>query len=318
MKKSKKSNLVKELEDLTFGIEIELKYVKRKEMAYFLKDKVFKTKEDLNNDVSYDIFKVKDKDNRIWKCVKDESLNDGRGGCEIVSPILTYSDIPLVIKILDSIRDNFTGERSDYYIIADEECSVHIHVGAMDITPFEVANLYKMWSIYEDLIFQALEVLDNRESEYCRRIDEAFLRRLRQYKDLNYYELRSLWYYDTLDEEESDWYDEEEPSWEMKYDSSRYRALNLHSLFNKDTIEFRLFNGTTNSMLVKSYIQFTLAFFNYAVRQKKSYNYKKSLGYYNLKTKMKNLLNKLDLKGTEFKDCRRIFQNSLSNDDDEY
>ena len=52
------------------------------------------------------------------------------------------------------------------------------------------------------------------------------------------------------------------------YDDSRYHALNLHSVFSKGTIEFRLFNSTLHAGEVKSYIQLCLAISHQALVQR--------------------------------------------------
>lgn len=51
------------------------------------------------------------------------------------------------------------------------------------------------------------------------------------------------------------------------YHDSRYHCLNLHSVFQKGTIEFRLFNSTTHAGKVKTYIQFCLAISGQALNQ---------------------------------------------------
>ena len=49
---------------------------------------------------------------------------------------------------------------------------------------------------------------------------------------------------------------------------SRYHALNLHSVFQKGTVEFRMFNSTLHAGKVKTYIQFSLAIANQALTQR--------------------------------------------------
>ena len=51
------------------------------------------------------------------------------------------------------------------------------------------------------------------------------------------------------------------------YDDSRYHCLNLHSVFQKGTVEFRLFNGTLHAGKIKAYIQFCLAIGAQALNQ---------------------------------------------------
>ena len=51
------------------------------------------------------------------------------------------------------------------------------------------------------------------------------------------------------------------------YDDSRYHCLNLHSVFQKGTVEFRLFNGTVHAGKIKAYIQLCLAIGAQALNQ---------------------------------------------------
>ena len=54
------------------------------------------------------------------------------------------------------------------------------------------------------------------------------------------------------------------------YDHTRYHGLNLHSVFSKGTIEFRLFTSTLHAGKVKSYIQLCLAISHQALVQKRA------------------------------------------------
>ena len=56
----------------------------------------------------------------------------------------------------------------------------------------------------------------------------------------------------------------------VHYDYSRYHALNLHSVFSKGTIEFRMFNSTLHAGEVKSYIQLCLAISHQALVQQRA------------------------------------------------
>lgn len=53
----------------------------------------------------------------------------------------------------------------------------------------------------------------------------------------------------------------------LKNDDSRYHCLNLHSVFQKGTVEFRLFNGTVHAGKIKAYIQLCLAIGAQALNQ---------------------------------------------------
>jgi len=62
------------------------------------------------------------------------------------------------------------------------------------------------------------------------------------------------------------WYNGESRR-DQHYDDSRYHCLNLHSVFQKGTVEFRLFNGTLHAGKIKAYIQFCLAIGAQALNQ---------------------------------------------------
>ena len=57
------------------------------------------------------------------------------------------------------------------------------------------------------------------------------------------------------------WYDTASWRWRANehYDQSRYHLLNLHSVFQKGTIEFRAFNSTLHAGEIKAYIQLSMA-----------------------------------------------------------
>ncbi|WP_270845632.1 amidoligase family protein, partial [Thomasclavelia ramosa] len=86
------------------------------------------------------------------------------------------------------------------------------------------------------------------------------------------------------------------------YDDSRYHALNLHSVFSKGTIEFRLFNGTLHAGEIKSYIQFCLAISHQALVQTKASRRKTHSS--NEKYTFRTWLLRLGLIGEEFKTAR--------------
>lgn len=82
----------------------------------------------------------------------------------------------------------------------------------------------------EDLLYKALKVNVSRE-HYCQKMDTRFLDEINNRPPMS------------MDQFKSMWYDGEDCSY-RHYDDTRYHALNLHSVFYKGTIEFRLFNST--------------------------------------------------------------------------
>lgn len=101
--------------------------------------------------------------------------------------------------------------------------------------------------------------------------------------------------------------------WKIMRDSSIIpvrktgNALNLHSFFQKGTVEFRLFNSTLHAGKIKAYVQFCLALSAWAIESDDKVVFRSMNGYTAQKkiTLMYNILtNRLGLYGDEFKTCR--------------
>ena len=97
------------------------------------------------------------------------------------------------------------------------------------------------------------------------------------------------------------WYEGEDRS-HIHYDDSRYRGLNLHSVFQKGTVEFRLFNSTLHAGKVKSYVQLALAISHQALIQKRAMRNKTHSS--NEKYTFRTWLLRLGMIGEEFKTAR--------------
>lgn len=93
------------------------------------------------------------------------------------------------------------------------------------------------------------------------------------------------------------------------YHDSRYHCLNLHSVFQKGTIEFRLFNSTTHAGKVKTYIQFCLAISGQALNQTCAATRKTTST--NEKYTFRTWLLRLGMIGDEFKTARKFLLENL-------
>ena len=76
-----------------------------------------------------------------WKIVPDASL--GRGGMEIVSPVLTAETVAQVDTICETINARSTS--------VDRQCGFHLHIGIGDLSVKELARLCKGLAKYERL-----------------------------------------------------------------------------------------------------------------------------------------------------------------------
>ena len=140
-------------------------------------------------------------------------------------PILTYADMELLQGLVRVLRK--AGMKSD----AGRGCGVHIHIGAKGHTPQTIRNLVNIMAAHESQIAKAIKVDSWRQSRYCRTVDPRFLEQVNRKKPSTMSQLADVWY-------ESQGCGNGRT---QHYNQSRYRMANLHALFTKGTIEFRLF-----------------------------------------------------------------------------
>lgn len=245
-----------ELKEQRFGIEIEMTGITRQKAAE-VTAAYFGT-ESRYVGAGYKAYAALDGQGRQWKFMRDASITpeqkiggrrvsaDDEYRTEMVSPICRYEDI---IPIQEIIR-----ELKKHGAITNPKCGIHVHVDASPFDARTLRNITNIMASKEELIYRALKVSVAREHQYCQKVEERFLEELNRKKPK------------TLDGVERIWYDGTSRRYEH-YDASRYHCLNLHSVFQKGTVEFRLFNGTLHAGKIKAYIQFSLAITAQALNQ---------------------------------------------------
>ncbi len=67
---------------------------------------------------------------------------------EVVSPILSYDDIPKLQELVRTMRKAGA--------MVNSSCGIHIHVGAEQFTPKTLRNLVNLMASKEDMIYHAL------------------------------------------------------------------------------------------------------------------------------------------------------------------
>ena len=206
---------------------------------------------------AYDTYTVRDGDGRQWKLVSDASIKcDGHTSrsvgreysVEFVSPICQYKDIETIQEIVRKLRSGGA--------MVNDSCGIHVHVDASAHTPKTLRNIVNIMASKEDLLYKTLKVDVNRE-HYCKKADTRFLDELNHKRPKSMSEVEALWYNGGGSRCDH-------------YDFSRYHALNLHSVFSKGTIEFRLFNSTLHAGEIKSYVQLCLAISHQALVQQRA------------------------------------------------
>ena len=224
----------------TFGIEIEMNRITRAHAAQVLADH-FGTQVRYTGG-TYDTRLVPDAQGRDWKIVSDNSIEGPQEErTEFVSPICHWEDIETVQELVRKLRA--AGAK------AHTSCGVHVHIGRGAHTSKTLRNLVNLVNAKEDLLTQALGISPERRARWCQAVDPDFLARLNRRKPTTDAAFAELWY--------------NTPEWRwhasQHYDTSRYHLLNLHSVFQKGTIEFRAFNASLHAGEIKSFIQLAMA-----------------------------------------------------------
>lgn len=301
----KTANQIIEMKKQTIGVEVEMNNITREAAArkaatYFGTGRYQNTA----GRNGYCTWSAWDAQGREWKFQKDVSIcGDDAHKCEMVTPILTYEDIPALQEVIRILRK--AGAKSD----ATRGCGVHIHIGAKGHTPQTLRNLANIMASHESLIAEALDLDHYRMSRYCRTVNPDFLKAVNKKKPTTMSELADIWYlengaaYGRI----------------HHYNDSRYHMLNYHATFTKGTIEFRLFqfdapaDGKRNGLhagQLKSYIQLCLALSQMA-KSVKSASPKPQQNE-NPKYAMRTWLLRLGFIGDEFKTAREVLTRRLS------
>lgn len=287
------------LKNQYFGIEIEMTGITKRHVVEIIVDYFNSTYIYVGG--TYDKYEVyepasemNNTDERKWSIVNDssiykqkkvdrtiEDIYDRDYSVELVSPICSYNDIETIQNIIRRIRkaggfcNNSTG--------------IHIHINAEPFNADTLRNLVNIFYSKEDLIFKALQVKNSREHQYCRKVDINFIDKINTLKPNSLEKVKNLWYGGG------------DRSYNH-YDISRYHALNLHSVFQKGTIEFRMFNSTMHAGKIKAYIQLCLAISSQALTQKRA-RFTKTVSS-NEKYTFRTWLLRLGMIGEEFKTAR--------------
>ena len=288
------------MKNQNFGIEIELTGITREDAAKVMA-KQLGTNQTYYEGGTYCTWIAVDSQGRKWKAMRDASITtetrNGRSAsseysCEIVSPICTYEDIETIQEIVRQLRHKGA--------IANSSCGIHVHINAAPHTARSLRNITNIMASKEDLLFKALGVSYSRATRWCKKVETEFVEKMNKRKPTSKDAVARLWY------------DDRTSRCRDHYDSSRYHALNLHSVWQKGTIEFRCFNGTTHAGKIKTYIQLCLAISHQAMSQAHSRAAKTVTG--NEQYTFRTWLLRLGLIGDEFETARKFLLENLDGD----
>ena len=234
----------------------------------------------------YNAETVKDAQNRVWKVVRDSSILTEGGydnQCEMVTPKLRYEDMDTLQEVIRVLRH--AGAK------VNSSCGVHVHVDAANHNAKSLKNLIYIMRSKEDVIFKALAVNPNRVAQYCSKVDNRVFDEVRGKKVLGMDDLKRIWYNGNLQDAE------------RHYSYTRYHALNLHNVWFRGTVEFRLFNGTLHAGKIRAYVCLALAISANAIASN-HVTYSAPKWDRNEKELFEWWLIRLGLEGKEFKNVR--------------
>lgn len=273
------------MSNLTFGIEIETIKQDRRTVARAIQSVVGGTYRHVGTPLCYDPYEVKAGDGRTWKVMADSSLNNVPMNlrAEVVSPILTKEDIPVLQEVIRAIRR--CGAK------VDEKCGIHIHIGANAFDGKHLGILAKMVYKQEPLILAALEVSTQRLSHYTKRINPDLIRKIETWKPKTMDQMNRIWY----------GFHNENPT---HYDATRYHGVNFHNVWFRGTVEFRWFEATLHAGKVKAYVQFVMALAEKALRSRCAQSKQREFNPASAKYDFRVFLLRLGMIGDEYKTAR--------------
>ena len=181
---------ITEMKNQTIGVEVEMNSIKRNKAAKIAAD-FFGTGryENTAGRNGYYTWSAWDGEGREWKFQRDVSISGPDDEkCEMVTPILHYSDIETLQELCRQLRH--AGAKSD----ASRGCGVHIHIGANGHTPQTLRNLANIMASHEELIAEALKLDRYRMDRYCHTVDPNFLQALNRKKPKTMSQLADIWY----------------------------------------------------------------------------------------------------------------------------
>ena len=223
---AKTEKQIENLKNQTIGVEIEMNHITRERAAKLATD-FFGTGryEFTASRNGYSTWSAWDAQGREWKFQKDVSIAGcDAEKCELVTPILYYSDIETLQELVRKLRK--AGAVSHAGIGA----GVHIHIGANGHTPQSLRNLANIMASHERLIADALKIDQGRMNRYCRTVNPRFIEELNKKKPTTMAQFADIWY--TANGANY--------GRNQHYNDSRYHMLNFHATFTKSTIDYSL------------------------------------------------------------------------------
>ena len=276
-----------------FGVEIEMTGITRKKAAEVIQKVLDGKLYRRSSSKGRDHYQIIDKQERKWRIMFDRSMTrcdenyelteNEDYGVELCTPVLKYKDIPVLQEIAEKL------EQAGAVTGAEFRAGLHIHISGDDFTPQQVTNLVNIFSSKENYFWQALDVAECREP-YCQKINRDFVQELNEKRPQTMDGIAELWYKHSDSRYRSDRY------------KSRYRFLNLHSLFQNGHYEIRGCNATLDRDEIHAYLSMFLGINNAAMTKQRCSPAESTTT--NMKYAVRVVLINLGLNGKEFASAR--------------
>jgi hypothetical protein len=177
-----------------------------------------------------------------WIVKPDGSVSNGG---ELVSPPLDFDDPAQREQINTAVR-----ALRSVGCYPSDQTGIHVHVGCLDFGPKELVAVVKNFYKYEDIIYRLASsgwrTVRSGATRYAPPLSEARARTIASAK--------------TLPKIMEAWYGGPGRDYSSSHGhGSRYCGLNLHSWFYRQTVEFRVFNGSMNEERVQAYVAMCVA-----------------------------------------------------------
>ncbi|MNV39919.1 putative amidoligase enzyme [compost metagenome] len=163
---------------------------------------------------------------------------------EVVSPVLTLSDMPILLRVLNVLKD-LGG-------VVNNTTGIHIHIDAPE-SPLELLDILRRFCEIQDSLVSEFNIADYRLNGYCKLYPINFVTALSN-TDINgrMYTIHDVYYFYLAHLRKG--VTERHPHPE------RYYALNLASLEKLNTIEFRFFNSSLDGEVVEQILDWVMQF----------------------------------------------------------
>lgn len=195
-------------------------------------------------------YAVTDSEGKKWTVCSDASVTAEPESCELVTPILSFNDIEKVIAVIEALKNHGA------YV--DSSCGLHVHVSNEHM--YEVATIKKL--LQHDFTRYDMVYLSTRGfTKWAQPQNENFVRKVSKMTSRS--AIKNLWYETYAPTENTD----------NHYNSSRYHALNLHSLYQGKGIEFRYFQSTMEADKIFAYIELSIGMLMDAINSYKMKQY---------------------------------------------